>query len=518
MSNKLKFAPPRKEDKKNTTTGKPWIIVLIDDEPQVHEITQLVLKNFQFESRPIEIINTYSGSEAQKLFESRDDIAMAIVDVVMETDNAGLDLIHYIRKNLGNSYTRLVLRTGQPGQAPEDKVIQEYDIHDYKDKTELTDTKLKTLLYSGLRSYRDICLIKANKLGLERIIESANSLIISDNLKVFSSAVLEQLTRIIGLDKNALYANVSSVYATQHKNPSYQILAATGELFEGSSIGSNQIPKSVTTFFNDAIREKKSIHLDNHYVGFYKTPSGGLNLLFVTIKDKLSALDHHLLDIFSDSVAVAYENLVLREEIQTTQEEIVYLLSEAVERRSKETGGHVKRVAEISYLLAKKVGFLSEQQCRLIRMASPLHDVGKIAIPDQILNKPGKHEPSEWEIMKTHVTEGKEILNSSDRPSLQLASIICSEHHEKWDGSGYPKGISGEKIHIAARITAIADVFDALGCKRCYKNAWPMDEIVDFIKKEKGKHFDPSLVDILLGNIDEIRSIRNRYPDENEAC
>lgn len=515
MSDKLKFAPPPIESHKDALQDQPWVIALIDDEPQVHEVTQLVLRSFQFEQRPIKIINTYSAAEARKLFESRDDIALAIVDVVMETDDAGLELIHYIRKNLNNAYTRLVLRTGQPGQAPESQVIQEYDIHDYKDKTELTDTKLKTLLYSALRSYRDICLIKANKLGLERIIESANNLVVSDNLKIFSSAVLEQLTRIIGLDKNAIYANVSSIYATQHKNPSYRILAVTGELFEHTKLGSNEIPESVAPFFNNAMREKKSIHLDNHYVGFYTTPSGGQNLLFVTLKDKLSPLDHHLLDIFSDSVAVAYENLILREEIQTTQEEIVYLLSEAVEKRSKETGGHVKRVAEICYLLAKEVGFLSEQQCKLIRMASPLHDVGKIAIPDQILNKPGKHDPLEWEVMKSHVTEGEAILNSSERPSLQLASVICNEHHEKWDGTGYPKGISGEKIHIAARITAIADVFDALGSTRCYKDAWPTEKIMEFIKGEKGKHFDPNLVDILLEHIDEITEIRAKYPDES---
>ncbi len=190
----------------------------------------------------------------------------------------------------------------------------------------------------------------------------------------------------------------------------------------------------------------------------------------------------------------------------------MYLLSEAVEKRSKETGGHVKRVAAISHYIAEKLG-LSPQQLDLIRMASPLHDVGKIAIPDNILNKPGKHTPDEWETMKSHATQGNEILTPSENPCMQLAAIICDQHHEKWDGSGYPHNLSGEEIHIAARITALADVFDALGSERCYKAAWPTDKILSLIKKERGKHFDPALVDILLENIDTINQFREDYPD-----
>lgn len=514
MTNKLKFAKPEASDRPKDTDLKPWIIALIDDEPQVHEITHLILRNFIFEHRPVKLINVYSAEEAKKLFKQRDDIALALIDVVMETDHSGLDLIHYIRKKLNNTYSRLVLRTGQPGQAPESKVIEEYDIHDYKEKTELTDTKLKTLLFSSLRSYRDICLLKANKKGLERIIEASNSLVTSDNLNSFSSVVLEQLTRILGLDRNAIYATVSSIYATQHKNKNYKILASSGDFIKIGNKSSSSLPENVQELFNEAITEKKSIHLDNHYVGYYTTPSGGQNLLFVAIQDKLSQLDHNLLDIFSDSVSTAYENLTLREEIQGTQEEIVYLLSEAVEKRAKETGRHSKRVAEISYLIAHEIDFLSEQQCKLIRLASPLHDVGKIAIPDKILNKPKKHEEDEWEIMKSHVTEGQEILQSSDQPSLKLASVICNEHHEKWDGSGYPEGKSGEQIHIAARITAIADVFDTLGCNRCYQQAWPIHKIVEYVMQQKGKHFDPTLVDIMINKIDDIISIRDKYPDE----
>ena len=202
----------------------------------------------------------------------------------------------------------------------------------------------------------------------------------------------------------------------------------------------------------------------------------------------------------------------MREDVQETQKELVYMLGEAVEQRSKETGAHVKRVAQISQLLAIAYG-LPEREAELIKFASPLHDVGKVGIPDSILNKPGKHTPEEWEIMQTHALIGEEILAKSDKRILQLGSIIAGQHHEKWNGKGYPRGLKGEEIHIAGRITALADVFDALGSKRCYKDAWPIEKIIAIIKEERGEQFEPRLVDLFEENIEALLEIRENFPD-----
>lgn len=142
-----------------------------------------------------------------------------------------------------------------------------------------------------------------------------------------------------------------------------------------------------------------------------------------------------------------------------------------------------------------------------------MHDIGKIGIPDRILLKPGKLESDEYEIMKTHSELGYKILKNSKRPLLQAAAVIAHEHHEKWDGSGYPRSLSGEQIHIYGRIIALSDVFDALSCERVYKPAWPMEKIIEFIRSERGKHFDPILVDLLMGNIDSFISIAQEYKD-----
>jgi HD-GYP domain-containing protein (c-di-GMP phosphodiesterase class II) len=203
----------------------------------------------------------------------------------------------------------------------------------------------------------------------------------------------------------------------------------------------------------------------------------------------------------------------LNHEIENTQKEVVFTMGAIGESRSKETGNHVKRVAEYSKLLAFYYG-LDEKEAELLKQASPMHDIGKVAIPDAILNKPGRFDESEREIMNTHASLGYEMLKHSNRPLLKMAAIVANEHHEKWDGTGYPRGLSGEDIHIYGRITALADVFDALGSDRVYKKAWDDEKIFNLFKEERAKHFDPKLVDIFFEHLDEFLKIRKTFKDK----
>jgi response regulator RpfG family c-di-GMP phosphodiesterase len=204
--------------------------------------------------------------------------------------------------------------------------------------------------------------------------------------------------------------------------------------------------------------------------------------------------------------------MVAQEEIRETQRDVVYTMGAIGETRSKETGNHVKRVAEYSKVLALHYG-LDIEEAELLKMASPMHDIGKVGIPDDILNKPGKLTQNEWNIMKTHSALGYQMLKNSKRDILQAASIIAYTHHEQWSGNGYPKGLIGEDIHIYGRITALADVFDALGSDRCYKKAWEDEKIFELIKNESGKHFDPVLVDNFFKHLDTFLEIRSNFKD-----
>ena len=238
--------------------------------------------------------------------------------------------------------------------------------------------------------------------------------------------------------------------------------------------------------------------------------------LDVISTDELGVLSERINNMAKTLQEDKNEILALNREIEDTQKEVVFTMGAIGESRSKETGNHVKRVAEYSKLLALKYG-LPYQEAELLKQASPMHDIGKVAIPDSILNKPGKFTPEEFEVMKTHALLGYEMLKHSDRALLKAAAIVANEHHEKYDGTGYPNKISGEDIHIYGRITAVADVFDALGSDRVYKSAWEDEKIFALFKEESGKHFDPKLVSIFFANIDEILAIRDTYKDNFEG-
>jgi len=216
---------------------------------------------------------------------------------------------------------------------------------------------------------------------------------------------------------------------------------------------------------------------------------------------------------------ISEHNLVLEKKIQErteqlyqTQKDVIQRLSRAVEYRDSETGSHTMRISQYAFDLSEAVG-LSSAECEIMSTACLLHDVGKIGIPDNILQKPGKLTSEEWEIMKTHTTIGSELLSGSSSKFLKLGEEIALTHHEKWDGSGYPKGLKGEKIPLAGRICGLCDVFDALTSKRPYKKAWPAGDALEEVKKGSGFHFDPAIVDCFFRILPKIRSIHDQCGD-----
>jgi len=220
------------------------------------------------------------------------------------------------------------------------------------------------------------------------------------------------------------------------------------------------------------------------------------NTDIIANQDLLKKLNHNLLD--------------LNNEIEDTLRETIFTMGVIEERRSKETKNHTKRVTEYSKLIATKLG-LTHRDIELIGSAAPLHDIGKLGISDEILFKPGKLSKKEFEAMQNHSAIGYSMLAHSERDVLRAAALIAHQHHEKWDGTGYPWGLKGEAIHIYGRIVALSDVYDALLSERDYKAAWPLDDVVEWIEQESARHFDPHLVTILVDSIDEFVAIGKQY-------
>jgi len=203
-------------------------------------------------------------------------------------------------------------------------------------------------------------------------------------------------------------------------------------------------------------------------------------------------------------------SLVQAEQLQLAHIDLIQRLGRAAEYKDTDTGEHIARMSRYSKVLALAYG-MSEYEAEQLKQAAPMHDVGKIGIPDSVLLKPGRLNENEYEHMKQHALIGAKILENSTSPLLQLAHKLALEHHEKWDGTGYPYGLKGEEISIEGRIVTIADVFDALTSKRPYKKAWSVEESIDLLKDEAGKHFDPQLIDLFIGQIDSIIEIKNTY-------
>jgi putative two-component system response regulator len=200
-------------------------------------------------------------------------------------------------------------------------------------------------------------------------------------------------------------------------------------------------------------------------------------------------------------------------EIRASREEIALRLIAATEHRDNETGMHVRRIGLYAAEMARLLGW-DHQGIDTIQSAAPMHDIGKIGVPDAILQKPGSLDEGEWVAMKRHTSMGAAILKGSTVPFIQMGARIAIGHHEKWDGTGYPKGLKGEAIPMEARITTLVDVYDAASSRRHYKDSWPEDQVIELIRKGRGVHFDPRLVDLFLANLEKFRAILEANPDE----
>ncbi len=284
----------------------PWQVLIVDDEPDIHHATRLALSNIHYKSRPLELLNAYSGAEAGRMLEANPRIALILLDVVMETEDAGLRLVHRIRNEMRNSLVRIVLRTGQPGQAPEQRVILDYDINDYKTKTELTVQKLYTTVIASLRSYETLSAIDKSRQGLGKILEGAGDLYHLHSLKEFASGVLKQISAI--LDVGTEGAICAERRPDQH---GLEILAATGD-YEG--LLEEQVLEDFPALHESVMKalNERCNRFEHPQDSLYIAAQNGREfVLSFTPTQPLDPLECDLLDVFCQRISAAYDNLYL---------------------------------------------------------------------------------------------------------------------------------------------------------------------------------------------------------------
>lgn len=490
-----------------------WHILIVDDDVEVHQVTKLALKDFSFSGRRLILHFVSTAREAKVLLCSGIKFSVALIDVVMEDDAAGLKLVEWIRQDREESQIRLILRTGQPGHAPESDVILKYDINDYREKSELTAQKLHTIMYSALRAYRDLQSLQRNAKSLEGILNAVNQLFSQGSVERFTQNALYQLSSLLSQNVAGKRYDISALAATLCGEHTV-VLASIGAYAKLDQTLPDELQQFLQTPERQELVQYGGQYFDeNYFVGVYVSRLQSRYLLYLNGFETLSMLDRQLLVLFSNSIAIAFDTLSSFEEIESAQHEMLHRLCESIESRIKQGTQHTRRVSVIARNLAQWYG-LDARSVQMLYRVAPLHDVGKIFLPESILGKASPLSDEEWAQIKTHPRRGYELLCSSSFDVLKAAALVALQHHENWDGTGYPDGLIAGGIHVFSRIVAIADVLDALLNDRAYRESWSEKRAFAYIEENAGKKFDPNLVKIVLAKRVELMAIQAQYPDQ----
>ncbi|MCK8059913.1 MULTISPECIES: HD domain-containing phosphohydrolase [unclassified Fusibacter] len=501
------------EDVGNKPVKKPYKIIIADDDQEVHMITKMILKEFEFEGSKLEFFDTYSGKETIELIKRESDIAIVFLDVVMESHHSGLEVVTYMRDVLKNTMTRIVLRTGQPGEAPEEDVIKQYDINDYRLKTELTVKRLHTTLYTALRNYRDLRQLSDHKKGLERIIKTSSQLFSHASLNDFLTSVLDELSNFYQEPSGMVYLredhtdhSINSGFVTIDNRNKTKIVAATGKYKEYIGKDIEDVPElsfidpkvlNETPFENPISQVEKGFVVKNR----------GRSMInnYVYIEGERKQYDFELINLFLLNYSSALDNYLMSTILSSARKDIIRAVISAVENHYTDPDSHIKRTSCMMSKFAIACGY-SQSEAEVLRVSSSLHDIGKLEIPKTILWKTEPLSEGEIEIVEHHTKAGYDILEHSDLDLLRIAAEMALNHHEKFDGTGYPEGKKGEAIPKTARMLSIVDVYDAITHDRTYGDIYNEIDALELIKSEAGKKFDPELVKIFVDHYDEIMS------------
>ena len=473
-----------------------WKVLIVDDEPEVHAVTKLALSDFSFLGRGLQFFSAHSGSEAKQLVKDHPDAAIVLLDVVMETDDAGLNVARFIREEAANRFTRIILRTGQPGQAPERTVIVNYDINDYKSKTELTAQKLFTAVMSALRSYRDIMSIDQSRQGLEKIISAATDLYALQSMNSFVDGLVQQLSWVIGGARQTLYAS-----ADDDSSHDYRVRAAYGDDAQpaiGQTLRS-VIPAEALAEVDTVIKHH-SIHYGDDFILAYCRshcrPRGAI-LYLQGFSRSLSDDDHHVLQLFAENVQLAHDNVICLEDADRF---LATMTDELMGRVSTDYDSFLAQqpVARLADAIAAE---LAPEQRQDIACAAYLYQQA-----EDLLTCRDDQPAASMATYQQRVSRSLRALEQGHSSATQLAHRALHERLERWDGMGLPKGKEGEQIALSSQIIMLVQQL------HCWLQGWQQGQdseqgIVARLQAESGQYYAPDVQQHVAGRLAHLRDV-----------
>lgn len=496
----------------------PWLVLVIDDEPEVHAITRLALRDCEFLARRLEFLSARNAAEARATLARHPDIALAFIDVVMETEHAGLDLVAFIRQVMGNETMRLILRTGQAGVAPEREVIRDFDVNDYLTKTGISSGRLYTATIVALRTYAHLAALHSEQRQFNRyrgrveaLTGTISPLFEAHTLQELAGRLLEWLGSLMWPgDTDAGRLPLHGV-VVQPRASGFDLLATLGRFQRDES---TPLEPGVHQVLRDCLAAGRSLVAPGRCVAHFTRSHGRVVLAYLEGVGAVSAAELRLLELFSQTLALASDKLEFEHNLVDAQAEMVGTLSKLLAVHPVKSSNQARRLAHLSRLLARLHG-LPEDQCQALFIVAPWHDIGRFANHECLAN-PIALSDADWMSMREHSSHGASMFEPSDKPLLQAAAAVAVQGHEWYDGSGHPQGLRAQDIHLFARIVAVVDTFNTLSHRIGDSPAWDYARVEVELQRGRGSQFDPALVDLLLERIDEAIEILRRFPDEGD--
>lgn len=526
-------APPGRA----VAAAPPWPVLVVDDDPEMHAMTRLVMRKFTFQDRPLELLSAYSAEQALEILRQRSDIALVLLDVVMETQDAGLRLVARIRGELGNDAVRIVLRTGQPGDVPEEEIIHNYDINDYKAKTELTARKLGTSVVAALRSYAQITGLDRLRDGLERVAALGRGLDVRGGVDDLAATLLTQLADLLGVPGDGVLCGMPDggggtlvVLAAAGRfrpaagGPLADIRADVGADIggdAGAAAGDGDLAAAVA-----AARMAGASGLGGRWLVIplvalpVTTPTGeaaGIpaSALCLSLPRPLDGYGWRLADVAATRVMDAWQNLASMARLRATRWATAQLLAAGRPYPGAESswtpdGGRGVRLSRLAVRLATLLRQdpayatdLAGDMPERIAMGAMLYDIGMQAVPGNLPGKPGPLTPEEVQAVRRHCRRGADLMRTAagrvgGDADIDFCAMLAQTHHEWWDGNGYPDGLRGDAIPLAARIIAVADTYDALTHPRINRPALSPDAACGELRAAAGRQLDPAIVAVFV--------------------